>query len=307
MRPDSRFERGGRSLSWRDQHGDFDDRCQIAPGFRLSDPASARPLLAGQKAIVTGASSGIGRAIALAFARAGCDVLVNYQSGVNEAAAVAAEAGSLGVTAFAHKADVSEEADVEGMFERARLAFGRVDILVANAGMQADAPTADMTMTQWHRVIETNLTGQFLCMRAAIRQFARQAHDRKRSAAAGKIVCISSVHDVIPWSGHVNYAASKGGVGMLMRSIAQEVAGSGVRVNAISPGAIRTPINREAWETEGALRKLLTLIPYGRIGEPEDVARAAVWLASDEADYVVGATIYVDGGMTLSPGFAGNG
>ena len=127
------------------------------------------------------------------------------------------------------------------------------------------------------------------------------------SCAAGKIICMSSVHDVIPWAGHVNYAASKGGVMLMMKSIAQEVAPYRIRVNSISPGAIRTPINRQAWETPEAYAELLKLIPYKRIGEPEDIARAAVWLASDEADYLTGTSLYVDGGMTLYPGFEAGG
>jgi len=121
------------------------------------------------------------------------------------------------------------------------------------------------------------------------------------------VIAMSSVHEVIPWAGHVNYASAKGGSRMLTRSLAQEVAGEGIRINSIAPGAIRTPINKEAWDSEAALEKLLRLIPYGRIGEPEDVARAAVWLASDEADYITGTTLFVDGGMSLYPAFRDNG
>jgi glucose 1-dehydrogenase len=127
------------------------------------------------------------------------------------------------------------------------------------------------------------------------------------SSAAGKIICISSVHQVIPWSGHVNYAASKGGVNMMMRTLGQELAPHKIRVNSIAPGAIKTPINKSAWETPQAQAKLLQLIPAQRIGEVEDIAKAAVWLASDDSDYVNGATLYVDGGMTLYPGFIDNG
>jgi glucose 1-dehydrogenase len=127
------------------------------------------------------------------------------------------------------------------------------------------------------------------------------------SKAAGKIICMSSVHERIPWAGHVNYAASKGGVMMMMQSLAQEVAPLKIRVNSIAPGAIRTPINTDAWSTAEAYRALMTLVPYGRIGEPEDIARAAVWLASDQADYLTGTTLFVDGGMTLYPGFASGG
>jgi glucose 1-dehydrogenase len=217
------------------------------------------------------------------------------------------ETADAGAKAFAHKADVSDEGAVALMFDRARQQFGTVDILVANAGLQQDASVADMTLEQWNKVISVNLTGQFLCAREAIREFRRRGLVRSISCAAGKIICMSSVHQQIPWAGHVNYAASKGGVDMMMRSLAQEVAPERIRINAIAPGAIRTPINRAAWETEEAYKRLLTLIPYGRIGEPEDIGRAAVWLASDASDYVVGTTLFVDGGMTLYPGFGTNG
>jgi glucose 1-dehydrogenase len=265
-----------------------------------------RPLRS-QKALVTGASSGIGRAIAVAFGRAGADVAVNYRSSPGAAEAVVAEIRGHGVTAFAHQADVSDEAQVLRMFERVREELGAIDILVANAGLQQDAAIGDMTAAQWNNVLSVNLTGQFLCAREAIREFRRRGLRPEISCSAGKIICMSSVHQQIPWAGHVNYAASKGGVELMMRSLAQEVAPERIRVNAIAPGAIRTPINQAAWETEEAAERLLTLIPYGRIGEPEDVAQAAVWLASDASDYVVGTTLIVDGGMTLYPGFSTNG
>jgi glucose 1-dehydrogenase len=152
-----------------------------------------------------------------------------------------------------------------------------------------------------------NLTGQFLCAREAVREFKRRGVQKDVSCAAGKIICISSVHEVIPWAGHVNYAASKGGVFQLMKSIAQEVAPWRIRVNSICPGAIRTPINTSAWATPAAYAELMKLIPYKRIGEVEDIARLAVWLASDEADYITGASLFVDGGMTLYPGFEAGG
>jgi glucose 1-dehydrogenase len=263
--------------------------------------------LHGQKALVTGASSGIGRAVAVALAQAGADVVVNYLSGDDAAQRVLGEIGEAGTKSFAHKADVSGEEAVVHMFDRARQEFGTVDILVANAGLQQDAAVGSMTLDQWNKVISVNLTGQFLCAREAIREFRRRGPVPSVSCAAGKIICMSSVHQQIPWAGHVNYAASKGGIDMMMRSLAQEVAPERIRINAIAPGAIRTPINREAWETDEAYKRLLKLIPYGRIGEPEDIGRAAVWLASDASDYVVGTTLFVDGGMTLYPGFATNG
>lgn len=263
--------------------------------------------LAGQKALVTGASSGIGRAIALTFGKAGADVVVNFGSDERAAEEVATEIRKNGVNAITCKADVSRESDVESMFQRMLSEFGTIDILVANAGLQRDASMADMTLEQWDRVIGVNLTGQFLCARAALREFRRRGVVAEVSRAAGKIICMSSVHQVIPWAGHVNYAASKGGVDLFMRSLAQEVAPERIRVNGIAPGAIRTPINRPAWETQDAYDKLMALIPYRRIGEPEDVADAAVWLASDASDYVVGTTLFIDGGMTLYPGFEDNG
>ncbi|MFD7986302.1 SDR family oxidoreductase [Kitasatospora indigofera] len=265
------------------------------------------PLLRGQKALVTGANSGIGRATAIGLGRAGADVVVNYVSGREAAEEVVEEITSFGVRAYAQEADVSDEdqvvAMVAGMVER----FGTIDVLVANAGLQRDAASAEMTLAQWNKVLEVNLTGQFLCAREAAKEFVRRGVVPEVSRSAGKIVCMSSVHQVIPWAGHVNYAASKGGVLMMMQTLAQELAPQGIRVNAVAPGAVRTPINRSAWETPEAEADLLKLIPYRRVGDPEDIAHAVTLLASDLLDYVVGATIYVDGGMTLFPGFATGG
>jgi glucose 1-dehydrogenase len=266
-----------------------------------------RRILAGQKALVTGGSSGIGRAVAIALGGAGAEVVVNYRSGEEEAQEVVGAIKEKGSNAIALQADVAKEDQVQAMFAKMFDAFGTIDILVANAGLQQDAPLEQMTLQQWNTVINVNLTGQFLCAREAVREFKRRGVRPEISCAAGKIICMSSVHDTIPWAGHVNYAASKGGVMLMMKSIAQEVAPYRIRVNSISPGAIRTPINREAWETPEAYAELLKLIPYKRIGEPEDIARAAVWLASDEADYLTGTSLYVDGGMTLYPGFEAGG
>ena len=262
-----------------------------------------RKVLKGQKALVTGASSGIGKGIAIALAHAGADVVINFKSGPEAAEQVAAEARRCGSRACAHQADVSDEAQVQSMFRRMIDEYGTIDILVNNAGLQQDAPFDQMTLRQWNTVLSVNLTGQFLCAREAVREFKRRGVRKGVSCAAGKILCISSVHEVIPWAGHVNYAASKGGVMLMMKSIAQEVAPYRIRVNSICPGAIRTPINMQAWDTPEALRDLLKLIPYKRIGEVDDIGRTAVWLASDDSDYVHGASIFVDGGMTLYPGF----
>lgn len=203
-------------------------------------------LLKGQTALVTGANSGIGKATALALGRAGADVVVNYVSGRDTAEEVVREISSSGVRAVAHEADVSQESQVTAMVDRTVRDFGTLDILVANAGMQRDAPFTEMTLAQWRKVLDVNLTGQFLCARAAAEEFRRRGVVPEVSRAAGKIICMSSVHQVIPWAGHVNYASSKGGVQMMMQTLAQELAPEKIRVNAVAPGAIRTPINRSA-------------------------------------------------------------
>jgi glucose 1-dehydrogenase len=264
-------------------------------------------VLTGQPALVTGANSGIGKAVALGLAHAGADVVVNYVTHPETAEEVAHEIEAMGRKAIALKADVSQEDEVERMFADAIAHFGTLHISVSNAGLQRDSPFDEMTLEQWNTVIGVNLTGQFLCTRAATREFKRRGVVAAVSQAAGKIICMSSVHQVIPWAGHANYAASKGGVMLLMKTIAQELAPHFIRVNSIAPGAIRTPINTAAWETDKAYADLMTLVPYKRIGEPDDIAQAAVWLASDAADYVTGTTLFVDGGMTLYPGFASGG
>ncbi|MET7455203.1 SDR family oxidoreductase [Streptomyces sp. NPDC005574] len=264
-------------------------------------------LLRGQKALVTGANSGIGLATAIALGRAGADVVVNYVVGAEDAENVVKEIEGLGVRAYAHEADVSDEAQVTAMVARMVEEFGTIDIMVANAGLQRDAALTEMTLAQWQKVIDVNLTGQFLCAREAAKEFMRRGVVQEVSRSAGKIICMSSVHQIIPWSGHVNYASSKGGVSMLMQTLAQELAPKRIRVNAVAPGAIRTPINRDAWSTPEAEADLLRLIPYRRVGDPDDIANAVVAMASDLLDYVVGTTLYVDGGMTLFPGFATGG
>ncbi len=263
--------------------------------------------LKGQKALVTGGSSGIGRGIAVELGKAGADVCINFISKEEKAKEVAEEIESHGSRAVLHRADVSNEDQVLEMFGHIKDEFGTLDILVNNAGIQKDAPLEEMTLDDWNKVLGVNLTGQFLCAREAVKEFKRRGVVPEVSCSAGKIICISSVHEVIPWAGHINYAASKGGVMLLMKSIAQEVAPHRIRVNSISPGAIRTSINKSAWETEEAYSKLMQLVPYNRIGEVEDIGRTAVWLASDDADYVNGASIFVDGGMTLYPGFEAGG
>ncbi|OSI24856.1 MULTISPECIES: SDR family oxidoreductase [Bradyrhizobium] len=271
-------------------------------------PASRFPVvLEGQPALVTGANSGIGKAVALGLAASGADVVVNYIVDPAAAEEVAHTIEASGRRAISIKADVSDEEQVKSMFAQAIDHFGTLHILVNNAGLQRDAAFDRLTLAQWNKVIGVNLTGQFLCARDAIREFMRRGVVGEISAAAGKLVFMSSVHQEIPWAGHVNYASSKGGVMQLMRSIAQEVAPLAIRANGVAPGAIRTPINRPAWETPEAYERLMSLVPYKRIGEPEDIAQAVAWLASDAADYVTGTTLFVDGGMSLYPGFASGG
>ena len=269
--------------------------------------APYQQVLTGQPALVTGANSGIGKAVAIGLAKAGADVAVNYVTHPETADEVAHEIEAMGRKAIVLKADVSKEDEVEAMYAAAIQQFGTLHISVSNAGLQRDSAFLDMTLEEWSTVIDINLTGQFLCTRAAAREFVRRGVVPSVSQAAGKLICMSSVHQVIAWAGHVNYATSKGGINMMMQSIAQELAPRFVRVNSIAPGAIRTPINTAAWNTDKAYAELMTLVPYKRIGEPDDIAQAAVWLASDASDYVTGATLFVDGGMTLYPGFATGG
>jgi glucose 1-dehydrogenase len=263
--------------------------------------------LQGQAALVTGADSGIGKGVAFALAMAGAKVVINHVDAHEIAQQTVDEITAAGGEAYAIHADVSNEADVQAMFAEMYKQYGTIDILVNNAGLQRDSKFVDMTIDQWNTVIGINLTGQFLCSREAAREYIRRGVVNGRSKAAGKIICMSSVHEVIPWGGHVNYASSKGGVMMLMKSMAQELAPHKIRVVSIGPGAIQTHINQAAWSTPEALNSLLTLIPYNRIGEPDDIGKLAAWLASDEADYITGTTIFMDGGMTLYPGFADNG
>lgn len=256
--------------------------------------------LRGQNAIVTGGSSGIGASCALELAARGANVVVNYRSSEQDAKRVVSECEALGQNAIAIKADMANAQEIDHLFEQAISHFGSLEILVANAGLQNDASFTKMSLTQWQKVLEVNLTGQFLCAQAAARWFIK-------NHTAGKIIHISSVHDKIPWAGHVNYAASKGGIDMLMKSAALELAPHKIRINSVSPGAIKTDINRDVWSDGDKATALKELIPLDEIGEPDMVADAVSWLASDYARYITGANLYVDGGMTLYPGFVNNG
>ena len=263
--------------------------------------------LEGQTALVTGANSGIGEGVAIALGEAGANVVVNYVSKPETAETVCQKIRDSGSKAIALMADVSNEDQVQQMFSHTIQEFGTIDILVNNAGLQRDAPFTEMTLDQWNTVINVNLTGQFLCAREAIREFLRRGIVQERSVACGKIICMSSVHEIIPWARHANYASSKGAIRMLMQSLAQEFGGQKIRVNSICPGAIRTPINTNAWNTPEAYNALMTLIPYNRIGEPSDIGKLAVFLASDDSDYITGTSIFIDGGMTVFEGFSTGG
>lgn len=274
---------------------------------RRHDKTMADKKLTGQTALVTGANSGIGAGVAKSLGQAGANIIINYVSRPDDAETLVNEIKSYGVDALVIQADVSKEDQVQTMFKQAVEHFGTVDILVNNAGLQRDAAFHEMTLDQWNLVINVNLTGQFLCAREAIREFLRRGPRPDVSKATGKIICMSSVHELIPWAGHANYAASKGAIKMLMQSLAQEYGDRQIRVNSICPGAIQTPINASAWNTPQALNSLLTLIPYNRIGQPEDIGNLAVFLASDDSDYITGASIFIDGGMTVFEGFATGG
>ena len=266
-----------------------------------------RKQLTGQTALITGASSGIGEGCAYALGDAGANVVVNYNSNPESAQVVVDKIKANGGSAIAIQADVSNEAQVIAMFQEAVKIFGTVDILIANAGLQRDAKFEEMTVDQWDMVMNVNLKGQFLCAREAVREFLRRGMVPERSCALGKIICMSSVHEIIPWAGHVNYASSKGAIRMFMQSLAQEYGNRKIRVNSICPGAIQTPINTGAWNTPQALASLMTLIPYNRIGQPSDIGKLAVFLASDDSDYITGASIFIDGGMTVFEGFSTGG
>jgi glucose 1-dehydrogenase len=268
----------------------------------MSEP-HGKPLLKGQRALVTGGDSGIGATISEGLAEAGARVAINHSSGRGQAETLVSRIIARGGEAIAIEADVSQESQVRRMFDTLTDTWGSIDILVNNAGVQKAAPLLDMTVDDWVHVIHINLTGQFLCAREAAREFVRRGVVPGLSCSAGKIICMSSVHDLIPWAGHVNYAASKGGVAMLMKTLAQELAMHKIRVNGISPGAVKTSLNPAARMTPEREAQLLELIPYGRVGQARDIAKATVWLASDESDYITGTTLYVDGGMTLYPGF----
>ena len=266
--------------------------------------------LAGQAALVTGASSGLGKAMAIALGKAGARVILNHPPSADShrrAMAGVAEIEAAGGEALAIAGDVSKEDQVDRLMAEAVARLGTLHLVVANAGIERPAPIESMSLDDWKAVMDVNLTGAFLTARGAVREFLRRGAPATGSSALGKIVFTSSVHETIPWACQSNYAASKGGIALLMRSLAQELARRKIRVNSVAPGAIKTPINTDSWSTDEARDKLLELIPYGRVGEPEDIAGAVLWLLSDASDYVNGTSLVVDGGMLLYPSFRGDG
>jgi glucose 1-dehydrogenase len=256
--------------------------------------------LDGKRALVTGGNSGIGKAIALALGGAGAKVAVNYVVHPEAAQETVRSIQAQHTEALALEADVSNPDAVKQMFERLDQAWGGIDILINNAGIDGERAFGWETKPEaWRKVIEVNLFGAFYCCREALQRMVRQQQ--------GVILSISSVHELIAWSGYSAYAASKGALGMMTKTLAQEAAPHGVRVLALGPGAIKTPINESVWSDPEGLKDLLEKIPLRRVGEPEDIARMAVVLVSDAASYVTGRTIFVDGGMTDYPSFAHGG
>jgi glucose 1-dehydrogenase len=258
-------------------------------------PADAR-LLDGRHALVTGGDSGIGAGVCYELAAHGATVTINYRGAPDAAEQMAGEIADAGGRAVGVQMDVSSEDDVQRAFGEAKDAFGAVDLLVNNAGLEQQHLLVDMPLAAWQQVIDVNLTGAFLCAREA----ARMMRDER---SRGSIVNISSVHERIAWESFSHYCASKGGLMMFMQSIAKELAPLGIRVLSVAPGAIDTPINKSVLEHPEQSAKVLAEIPIGRWGHVDDVARAVAWLASEQADYVTGATLFVDGGMTLYPRF----
>jgi glucose 1-dehydrogenase len=253
-----------------------------------------------KRVLVTGGGSGLGAAMAEAFAAEGARVAVNYHSDSAAAQRMAEAFKAKGGDALAVAGDVADPDAVEAMFARLDEAWGGIDILVNNAGMDgAPAKAWEIEIPAWTRVIEVNLKGAFLCARQALKRMVKQR--------SGVILNTSSVHEVIAWSGYSAYAASKAGLSMLAKTLAQEAAPYGVRVLSIAPGAIKTAINQPVWSDPEGLKDLLTKIPLGRMGTPQDIAGMAVVLASDVGGYVTGTTVFVDGGMSDYPEFAHGG
>jgi glucose 1-dehydrogenase len=243
-------------------------------------------------ALVTGASSGIGKAIAARFAAEGAHVAVNYRpGGKTDEQTAQNEAKSYSEKSIAVAADVSQRDQVEAMIAKIIEQFGRLDIVVNNAGIESKKPFLELTDDQWRRVLGVNLYGAFVVSQCAARQMVKQGD-------GGKLIYISSVHEDIPFPEYTAYCASKGGMRMMMRNLAMELAPHKINVNNIAPGAIATPINQSVLENPVACRNAVSEIPWERFGKPEEVASVAAFLASADAEYVTGSTYYVDGGLS---------
>lgn len=256
--------------------------------------------LEGKRVLITGGNSGLGAAMAAAFAGEGASVAINHVVRADAAQEMVERFAAAGSEAIAIEADISDRSAVEAMFRRVDEAWGGIDILVNNAGLDGKRAVAwEGEVDAWLHVIRVNLQGAYLCAREALKRMVPQR--------SGVILNTSSVHEVIPWSGHSAYVASKAGLSGMAKTLAQEAAPYGVRVVSIAPGAIETPINRDVREDPAGHADLLSKIPLGRIGRPEDVANLALVLASDAAGYVTGTTVFVDGGMTTYADFAHGG
>ncbi|MED3980804.1 glucose 1-dehydrogenase [Priestia megaterium] len=257
--------------------------------------------LEGKVVVITGSSTGLGKAMAIRFATEKAKVVVNYRSKEEEANSVLEEIKKVGGEAIAVKGDVTVESDVINLVQSAIKEFGKLDVMVNNAGLENPVSSHEMPLSDWNKVIDTNLTGAFLGSREAIKYFVE--NDVK-----GTVINMSSVHEKIPWPLFVHYAASKGGMKLMTETLALEYAPKGIRVNNIGPGAINTPINAEKFADPEQRADVESMIPMGYIGEPEEIAAVAAWLASSEASYVTGITLFADGGMTQYPSFqAGRG
>ena len=249
----------------------------------------------------------IRKAVALALVAEGANITINYNRGKERGEKIADEIRRQGGKAIAIGANVSKEEEVRYLFTQTINQFGTVDILVNNSGIQRDNKLVDMTLEEWQNVIQVGLTGSFLCSRAAVREFLKRGIIPDRSRDAGKIIFITSVHEKIPWAGHCNYAAAKGGMMMLMKTLSLELAEYKIRINSVAPGAIKTDINKDTWQNDDKRNALINLIPNNEIGTVDDVSKAVTWLVSDEAHYINGTTLFIDGGMSLYPGFATGG
>lgn len=256
------------------------------------------PDLEGKVVIITGAATGLGKAMALRFGKEKAKIVINYRNPDRNVNDMIKEIEQSGGQAIAVQGDVTVEEDMKNLIREATEQFGTLDVMINNAGVENEVPSHELTLNDWNHVINTNLTGAFLGCREAISYMLK--HNIQ-----GSILNMSSVHEIIPWPHFVHYAASKGGMKLMTETLALEYAPKRIRVNNIGPGAINTPINAEKFEDPILRQGVIDMIPMGYIGEPEEIAAVAAWLASSEASYVTGITLYADGGMTKYPSFQG--